>query len=198
MDFNYTENQKMIADMVQQFAKRKITPFVREWDDKQHFPHSLFQELGSLGLMGILVPEKYNGSGFGYFEYVTAIQELAIVDPSIALSVAAHNSLCTGHILNHGNETQINNWVTKLASGQFLGAWGLTEHNTGSDAGGMSTTAVKVGNEWVLNGTKNFITHGISADVYVIIARTGKKGDSRGMSAFIIDKSVQGISSGKK
>ena len=198
MNFNYTENQKMIADMVQQFAKRKITPFVREWDDKQYFPHSLFQELGNLGLMGILVPEKYNGSGFGYFEYVTAIQELAIVDPSIALSVAAHNSLCTGHILNHGNETQINNWVTKLASGQFLGAWGLTEHNTGSDAGGMSTTAVKVGNEWVLNGTKNFITHGISADVYVIIARTGNKGDSRGMSAFIIDKSVEGISSGKK
>ena len=141
--------------------------------------------------MGILVPEEYNGSGLGYFEYVTAIQELAIVDPSIALSVAAHNSLCTGHILNHGNETQINKWVTKLASGQSLGAWGLTEHNTGSDAGGMNTTAVKVGNEWVLNGTKNFITHGISADVYVIIARTGDKGDSRGMSAFIIDKSTQ-------
>ena len=198
MDFNYTENQKMIADMVQQFAKRKITPFAREWDDKQHFPYSLFQELGSLGLMGILVPEKYNGSGFGYFEYVTAIQELAIFDPSIALSVAAHNSLCTGHILNHGNQNQIKKWVTKLATGQFLGAWGLTEHNTGSDAGGMNTTAVKVGNEWVLNGTKNFITHGISADVYVIIARTGNKGDSRGMSAFIIDKSVQGISSGKK
>ncbi len=198
MNFSYTENQKMIAEMVQQFAKHRITPFVREWDNKQFFPCSLFKELGSLGLMGVLVPEKYNGSGFGYFEYVTAIQELAIVDPSIALSVAAHNSLCTGHILNHGNESQKKKWITKLASGKFLGAWGLTEHNTGSDAGGMNTTAIKDGNEWVLNGTKNFITHGISADVYVIIARTGKKGDSKGMSAFIIDKSVQGISSGKK
>ncbi len=198
MNFNYTENQKMIAEMVQQFAKYKITPFVREWDDKQFFPFSLFKELGSLGLMGVLVPEKYNGSGFGYFEYITAVQELAIVDPSIALSVAAHNSLCTGHILNHGNERQKKKWITKLASGKFLGAWGLTEHNTGSDAGGMNTTAIKDGNEWVLNGTKNFITHGISADVYVIIARTGKKGDSKGMSAFIIDKSVHGISSGKK
>ena len=198
MNFNYTENQKMIAEMVQQFAKYKITPFVREWDDKQFFPFSLFKELGSLGLMGVLVPEKYNGSGFGYFEYITAVQELAIVDPSIALSVAAHNSLCTGHILNHGNERQKKKWITKLASGKFLGAWGLTEHNTGSDAGGMNTTAIKDGNEWVLNGTKNFITHGISADVYVIIARTGKKGDSKGLSAFIIDKSVHGISSGKK
>lgn len=198
MNFNYTDSQKMIAEMIQQFAKKNIAPFVREWDDKQYFPVSLFKDLGNLGLMGILVPEKYNGSDFGYLEYVTAIQELAIYDPSIALSVAAHNSLCTGHILDHGNESQKNKWVTNLASGKLLGAWGLTEHNTGSDAGGMNTTAVKDGNYWVLNGTKNFITHGISADVYVIIARTGKKGDSRGISAFIIDKSVEGINHGKK
>jgi hypothetical protein len=198
MDFTINENQKMIADMVQQFGKQNITPFVREWDDKQFFPVEVFKKLGELGLMGVLVPTEYGGSGFSYTEYVTAIEQLSILDPSIGLSMAAHNSLCTGHILQFGSEEQKKKWLPKLASAEWIGAWGLTEHNTGSDAGGMSTTAVKDGNEWVLNGAKNFITHAISGDITVVIVRTGEKGNSRGMTAFVVEKGTSGFTSGKK
>jgi len=198
MDFSYSENQKMIADMVQQFGKQNITPFVREWDDNQTFPVEVFKKLGELGLMGVLVPTEYGGSGFSYTEYVTAIEQLAILDPSIGLSMAAHNSLCTGHILQFGNESQKKKWLPKLATAEWIGAWGLTEHNTGSDAGGMATTAVQKDDNWILNGAKNFITHAISGDISVVIARTGKKGDSRGMTAFVIEKGTKGFSSGKK
>ena len=198
MDFSYNENQKMIADMVQQFGKQNITPFVREWDDNQTFPVEVFKKLGELGLMGVLVPTEYGGSGFSYTEYVTAIEQLAILDPSIGLSMAAHNSLCTGHILQFGNESQKKKWLPKLATAEWIGAWGLTEHNTGSDAGGMATTAVQKDDNWILNGAKNFITHAISGDISVVIARTGKKGDSRGMTAFVIEKGTKGFSSGKK
>ena len=198
MDFKLNENQKMVADMIQQFGKKNITPFVREWDDNQIFPVDVFKKLGELGLMGVLVPEQYGGSGFSYNEYVTAIEQLAILDPSIGLSMAAHNSLCTGHILQFGNEEQKKKWLPKLASAEWIGAWGLTEHNTGSDAGGMSTKAVKDGNEWIINGAKNFITHAISGDIAVIIARTGEKGDSHAMTAFVIEKGTPGMSSGKK
>jgi alkylation response protein AidB-like acyl-CoA dehydrogenase len=198
MDFNYNENQKMIADMIQQFGEKEIVPNVKEWDDKQIFPVSVFKKLGELGLMGVLVPSEYGGSGFSYDEYVTAIEQLAILDPSIGLSMAAHNSLCTGHILAFGNEEQKKKWLPKLASCEWLGAWGLTEHNTGSDAGGMSTTAVKDGDSWILNGTKNFITHGISGDIAVVVARTGEKGDSYGMTAFVIEKGTKGFTAGKK
>ena len=198
MDFTINENQKMIVDMVQQFGKQNITPFVRGWDDNQTFPLKVFKKLGELGLMGVLVPTEYGGSGFSYTEYVTAIEQLAILDPSVALSMAAHNSLCTGHILQFGSEEQKNKWLPKLSSAEWIGAWGLTEHNTGSDAGGMSTTAVKDGNEWVLNGAKNFITHAISGDVAVVIVRTGEKGHSRGMTAFVVEKGTVGFTSGKK
>ena len=198
MDFNYNENQKMIADMVQQFGKQNITPFVRDWDDNQIFPLEVFKKLGELGLMGVLVPVEYGGAGFSYNEYVTAIEQLAILDPSIGLSMAAHNSLCVGHVLQFGNEDQKKKWLPKLASAEYIGAWGLTEHNTGSDAGGMATTAVKDGDFWVLNGAKNFITHAISGDIAVVIARTGEKGDSHGMTAFVIEKGASGFSSGKK
>ena len=198
MDFSYNENQSMIADMIQQFGKQNITPFVREWDDKQVIPIDVFKKIGGLGLMGVLVPEEYGGSGFSYVEYVTSIEQLAILDPSIGLSMAAHNSLCTGHILQFGNEEQKKRWLPKLASAEWIGAWGLTEHNTGSDAGGMSTTAVKDGGFCVLNGAKNFITHAISGDIAVVIARTGEKGDSHGMTAFVIESGQSGFSAGKK
>ena len=198
MDFTINENQKMIADMIQQFGKQNITPFVREWDDSQTFPVQVFKKLGELGLMGVLVPTEYGGSAFSYTEYVTAIEQLSILDPSIGLSMAAHNSLCTGHILQFGNEDQKQIWLPKLASAEWIGSWGLTEHNTGSDAGGMSTTAVKDGKEWVLNGAKNFITHAISGDISVVIVRTGEKGDSHGMTAFVVEKGTPGFTSGKK
>lgn len=198
MDFSYSENQKMVADMIRQFGKINIIPFVREWDENQIFPVDVFKKLGELGLMGVLVPTQYGGSGFSYSEYVTAIEQLSILDPSIGLSMAAHNSLCTGHILQFGNEEQKIKWLPKLASAEWIGSWGLTEHNTGSDAGGMATTAVKDGDYWIINGSKNFITHAISGDVAVVIVRTGKKGDSRGMTAFVIEKGTKGFSSGKK
>ena len=198
MDFTINENQKMITDMIQQFGKQNITPFVRKWDDNQTFPVEVFKKLGELGLMGVLVPTEYGGSGFSYTEYVTAIEQLSILDPSVGLSMAAHNSLCTGHILQFGSEEQKKKWLPKLASAEWIGAWGLTEHNTGSDAGGMSTTAVKDGDDWVLNGAKNFITHAISGDIAVVIVRTGEKGDSRGMTAFVVEKGTPGFTSGKK
>ena len=198
MHFGYNENQRMIVDMVQQFGKQHITPYVRDWDDGQIFPIEVFKELGKLGLMGVLIPNEYKGSGFSYLEYVTAIEQLSILDPSIGLSMAAHNSLCTGHIFQFGNDNQKKKWLPKLATAEYIGSWGLTEHNTGSDAGGMSTTAVKDGNHWVLNGCKNFITHAISGDIAVVMARTGEKGDSRAITAFIVEKGVSGLSSGKK
>ena len=198
MDFNYNENQKLIAEMIRSFSEKEIIPYMREWDDNQIFPVEVFKKLGDLGLMGVLVPQEFGGSGFGYAEYVTAIEELAKVDPSIGLSMAAHNSLCTGHIMQFGNEEQKKKYLPKLASAEWIGAWGLTEHNTGSDSGGMSTTAVKDGDEWVLNGAKNFITHAISGDVAVVIVRTGEKGDSKGMSAFVVEKGTKGFTSGKK
>ena len=198
MDFNYNENQKLIAEMIRSLSAKEIVPNIKEWDDNQIFPVPVFKKLGELGLMGVLVPQEYGGSGFGYAEYVTAIEELAKVDPSVGLSMAAHNSLCTGHIMQFGNEEQKKKYLPKLASAEYLGAWGLTEHNTGSDSGGMSTTAVKDGDDWVLNGAKNFITHAISGDVAVVIVRTGEKGDSKGMSAFIVEKGTSGLTSGKK
>lgn len=198
MDFSYTENQTMIAKMVQDFAAKEIKPHLMKWDESQEFPVPLFKKLGELGLMGVLVPQEYGGSGFGYHEYITAISELAKVCGSIGLSMAAHNSLCTNHILTFGNEEQKQKYLPKLATAEHIGAWGLTEHNTGSDAGGMNTTAVEDGDFYILNGAKNFITHAISGDIAVVIARTGEKGDSHGMTAFVLEKGMEGFSSGKK
>ena len=188
----------MIAETVRDFGAQHIKPYMTDWDNNQEFPVHVFKALGELGLMGVLVPEEFGGSGLTYDEYITVIDEISQIDSSIGLSLAAHNSLCTGHILQFGNESQKKKWLPKLSSAEHIGAWGLTEHNTGSDAGGMSTTAVKDGNEWVINGAKNFITHAISGDVAVVIVRTGKKGDSHGMSAFVVEKGTPGFSSGKK
>lgn len=198
LQFDYSDQQKMVAEAARAFAEQHIAPFVREWDDTQYFPVSVMKAAGELGFMGILVPENYGGSGLGYHEYIAIIEEISKIDPSIGLSIAAHNSLCTNHILSFGNTDQKDKYLPKLSSGEHIGAWGLTEHNTGSDAGGMNTTAVKDGDYWVLNGAKNFITHGKSGDIAVVIARTGEKGDSRGMSAFILEKGMDGFYSGKK
>lgn len=198
IDFTESENQKMIADMIRDFGKREMVPNRMEWDENQHFPLELFKKLGELGLMGVLVPTEYGGSGFGYHEYVTAIVELAKIDGSIGLSMAAHNSLCTGHILQFASEEQKRKYLPKLATCEWLGAWGLTEPNTGSDAGNMRTVAIKEGDYYVLNGAKNFITHGKSGDVAVVIVRTGAVGDSHGMSAFIVERGIPGFTAGKK
>ena len=198
MNFQFSEELKMIALSARDFAEQYIRPHIMDWDQRQHFPREVLEKAGEMGFMGIFIPEKYGGSGLGYHEYVTIIKEISKVDPSIGLSVAAHNSLCTGHIFYFGNEAQKQKWLPKLATGEWIGAWGLTEHNTGSDAGGMNTTAVKDGDHYILNGTKNFITHGISGDVAVVIARTGEKGDSHGMSAFIVERGTPGFSGGKK
>ncbi|SFW73116.1 Acyl-CoA dehydrogenase, middle domain [Sinomicrobium oceani] len=198
MNFEYSETQQMVKSSAKEFAEQFIRPHVMEWDETQEFPVQLFKKAGAYGFMGVLVPEQYGGAGFGYHEYIAVIEEISKVDPSIGLSVAAHNSLCTNHILEFGNEEQKQKWLPKLATGEWIGAWGLTEHNTGSDAGGMNTTAVREGDEWVLNGAKNFITHGKSGDVAVVIVRTGEKGDSRGMSAFVVEKGTPGFGSGKK
>lgn len=198
MDFKYTENQLMIADMIRDFGDKNIRPKMMEWDNAQTFPIEVFKKLGELGLMGAVVPQEYGGSGMSYNEYVTVVSEISKICGSIGLSVAAHNSLCTNHILMFGNEEQKKKWLPKLATAEWIGAWGLTEHNTGSDAGGMNTTAKQDGDYWVLNGAKNFITHAITGNVAVVIARTGEKGDSRGMTAFVIEKGTPGFSSGKK
>ena len=198
MDFSKNENQQMIADMIKKFGEENIKPKMMEWDESQEFPVEVFKKLGELGLMGVLVPEAYGGSGFSYTEYVTAIVELSKICGSIGLSMAAHNSLCTGHILAFGNEEQKKKYLPKLATAEWIGAWGLTETGTGSDAGGMHTTAVKDGDYYVINGSKNFITHAISGNVTVVIVRTGEKGDSHGMTAFIIEKGTPGFKSGKK
>ncbi len=198
MDFSINENQQMIADMIKKFGNDHIRPRLMEWDESQEFPLEVFKKLGELGLMGVLVPTQYGGSGFTYTEYVTAIVELSKICGSIGLSMAAHNSLCTGHILAFGNEEQKKKYLPKLATAEWIGAWGLTETGTGSDSGGMTTTAKKDGDYYVLNGSKNFITHAITGSVAVVIARTGEKGDSKGMTAFIIEKGTEGFKSGKK
>jgi len=198
MSFDYSETQQMVAASAKEFAEQYIRPYVMEWDEAQTFPLEVFKKAGELGFMGVLVPVELGGSGLGYHEYVAIIEEISKVDPSIGLSVAAHNSLCTNHILSFGDEVQKKKWIPKLATAEWIGAWGLTEHNTGSDAAGMSTTAVKEGDSWVLNGAKNFITHGKSGDIAVVVVRTGEKGDSHGMTAFVVEKGTPGFSSGKK
>jgi alkylation response protein AidB-like acyl-CoA dehydrogenase len=198
MNFRITENQQMIADMIRKFGKEHILPKMMEWDESQHFPTEVFKKLGELGIMGVLVPEAYGGSGFGYMEYVTAITEIGSICGSIGLSVAAHNSLCTGHILQFGNEEQKKKYLPKLATAEWIGAWGLTEANTGSDAMRMQCTAVQEGDHYIINGTKNWITHGISSNVAVVIARTGELLDSKGITAFVVERGTPGFRGGKK
>ncbi len=198
INFNLTENQHMIIGMVRDFAEKHIRPHVMEWDEAQTFPIETFKKLGELGLMGVLVPEEYGGSGLGYFEYVSVIAEISKVCGSIGLSVAAHNSLCTGHILAFANDDQKRRWLPKLATAEWIGAWGLTEANTGSDAMGMNTTAVLDGDHYVVNGSKNWITHGKSGNVAVVMVRTGDKGDSKGISVLVIEKGTPGFTHGKK
>ena len=198
MEFSLNENQKMIAEMIRDFGDKHIRPKMMEWDESQEFPREVFRQLGELGLMGVLVPEEYGGAGFGYFEYVTAITELSKIDPSIGLSMAAHNSLCTGHTLAFANEDQKKKYIPKLASGEWIGAWGLTEPNTGSDAMRMKCVATQDGDYWVINGTKCWITHGISAELAVVIVRTGELLDSHGMTAFLIERGTPGFMAGKK
>ena len=197
MNFKKNENQDMIAQMVRDFAEKNIRPNVFEWDKNEHFPVDVMKQMGELGLLGIFIPEEYGGSGFSYFEYATALMELGKVCGGIGLSVAAHNSLCTGHIYYNGSEEQKKKYLPKLASGEWIGAWGLTEANTGSDAMRMKTTAVLDGDEWVINGSKNWITHGLSGDASVVLVRTGDLLDSKGISAFIIEKGTPGFSAVK-
>jgi alkylation response protein AidB-like acyl-CoA dehydrogenase len=198
MDFNRTETQDHIASMVRDFANKNIRPHIMEWDEAQTFPLETMQEMGKLGILGVLVPEEYGGAGLGYFEYISVIEEVAKVCSSVGLSVAAHNSLCTGHILYFGNEEQKQRWLPKLATGEWIGAWGLTEANTGSDAGNMQCVATQEGDEWVLNGTKNWITHGISGHVAVVLARTGEPRTSGNVTAFVVERGTPGFSGGKK
>lgn len=198
MDFQLSETESQIAAMIREFASTRIRPHVMEWDEAQVFPRELFSELGKLGLMGVLVPAGFGGSGMGYPEYVIVIREIARVCGAVALSVAAHNSLCTGHILQFGSEAQKQRLLPRLASGEWIGAWGLTEPGTGSDAANMRCTARKEDGGWTLNGTKCWITHGISSDVAVVIARTGEAGDPHGMSAFVVERGTPGFSGGKK
>lgn len=198
MEFNQTENVKMIAQMVRDFAEKEIRPNVMLWDESQEFPRDLFRRAGELGIMGVLVPEQYGGAGLTYNEYISVIVEIAKVCGSIGLSVAAHNSLCTNHILEFGNEEQKQKYLPKLASGEFLGAWGLTEANTGSDAMRMKCVAKEEGDYYIINGTKNWITHGISAEVAVVLVRTGELLDSHGITAFVIERNTPGFSGGKK
>lgn len=198
MDFKYTDTQLEIAAMIRDFANKHIRPKLMEWDESQKFPVELFKQMGQLGLMGVLVPTEYGGSGLGYFEYVTVVSEIAKVCGSIGLSTAAHNSLCTGHILYFGTEEQKKKYLPKLATAEYIGAWGLTEANTGSDAGNMRCTAVSDGDDWILNGTKNWITHAISGDVAVVLARTGEPRTKANITAFIVEKGTPGFTSGKK
>ena len=197
---NFQENETIVAirEMVRDFAAREMAPHILDWDERQHFPRELFRQMGELGLMGMLVPESYGGTGLGYFEYAAAIEELAAVCGSIGLSMAAHNSLCTNHILTFGSEGQKQRYLPKLATGEHIGAWGLTEAGTGSDAMRMRCTAVRDGEDWIINGTKNWITHGISGDVVVVLVRTGELLDSRGISAFVVERGTPGFKGGKK
>ncbi len=198
MEFQTAELTQQVAQTAKDFALQHIKPHVMTWDESQAFPVTVFKELGKLGLMGILIPEAYGGAGLGYFEYVTVIQEIAKVCGSIGLSLAAHNSLCCGHIMYFASEAQKQQYLPKLASGEYIGAWGLTEPNTGSDAGNMKCTAVKEGNDWIINGTKSWITHGRSGNVAVLIARTGEPRTKNNATAFIIERGTPGFSGGKK
>ncbi len=198
MEFGQNENQRMITQMVRDFADREIRPNIMKWDESQELPRETLKKMGELGLLGVLVPEEYGGSGFGYMEYITAISEVAKVCGSIGLSMAAHNSLCTGHTMYFGNEEQKKKYLPKLASGEWLGAWALTEPNTGSDAMRMKCTAKKDGDHWVINGTKTWITHGKSSDMVVAIVRTGELLDSHGMTAFVVERGTPGLKAGKK
>jgi alkylation response protein AidB-like acyl-CoA dehydrogenase len=197
MYLHQNENQQMIAQMVRDFAEKNIRPKMMEWDEAETFPVDMFKQLGELGLMGVLVPQEYGGSGFTYFEYVTALIEISKVCSSIGLSVAAHNSLCTGHIMAFGNEEQKRKYLPKLATAEFIGAWGLTEPNTGSDAMRMKCVATQDGDDWIINGTKNWITHGLSGDVAVVLVRTGELLDSNGITAFVVEKGTPGFSAQK-
>jgi alkylation response protein AidB-like acyl-CoA dehydrogenase len=197
MNFELNENQRIIAQMVRDFAEKEIRPYRNQWDDEEFFPVDAMKKMGELGLLGIYIPEEYGGSGFGYYEYATALMELGKVCGGVGLSVAAHNSLCSGHIYYHGTEDQKRKYLPKLASGEFIGAWGLTEPNTGSDAMRMKTVAVKDGDYWVINGAKNWITHGLSGDLSVVLVRTGDLLDSNGITAFIIEKGTPGFSAVK-
>ena len=198
MQLSLTQDQRMMRDSIRDFAQREILPHRMDWDERQHFPRDLFRKMGEMGLMSMLVPEQYGGAGLTYYEYKMAIEELAKVCGSVGLSMAAHNSLCTGHILAFGTHEQKSKWLPKLASGEWIGAWGLTEANTGSDAMRMQCVAKKDGEEWVLHGTKNWITHGISGDVAVVLARTGEPLDSKGITAFVVERGTPGFSGGKK
>lgn len=197
-DFSETETQQSVKAMVRDFAEKNIRPHIMEWDEAQHFPVELFKQLGELGLMGVLVPEEYGGSGLGYQEYVDVIVEVARVCGSIGLSLAAHNSLCTGHILAFANAEQKQRWLPKLATAEWIGAWGLTEANTGSDALRMMTTAVEDGDDYIINGAKNWITHGKSGDIAVVMVRTGEQGSSKGISAIVVERGTPGFTAGKK
>lgn len=198
MNFETSEITQQVAQTAREFAKQHIQPHVMTWDESQEFPVEVFKAMGQLGLMGVLVPEEYGGAGLGYVEYKTIIEEISKVCGSIGLSVAAHNSLCTGHILNFGNEEQKKKYLPKLATAEFIGAWGLTEANTGSDAGNMKCTATRDGDHWVINGTKNWITHGKSGDVAVVICRTGEPRTKNNSTAFIVERGTAGFSAGKK
>ncbi len=198
MNFEPSEVTQQVAQTARDFALQYIKPHIMEWDESQEFPLHIFKQLGEFGMMGVLVPEQYGGAGLSYFEYKTIIEEISKVDGSIGLSVAAHNSLCTGHILAFANEAQKQRWLPKLATAAWLGAWGLTEPNTGSDAGNMKCTAVKEGNNWIINGTKNWITHGRSGDVAVVVCRTGEPRTKNNATAFVVERGTAGFSGGKK
>jgi alkylation response protein AidB-like acyl-CoA dehydrogenase len=198
MNFETAEITAQVAQTARDFARQHIKPHLMEWDESQEFPVHIFKQLGALGMMGVLVPEEYGGAGLSYFEYKTIIEEISKVCGSIGLSVAAHNSLCTGHILSFGNEEQKKKWLPKLATAEWIGAWGLTEPNTGSDAGNMKTTAVRDGESWVINGTKNWITHGKSGDIAVVVCRTGEPRTKDNATAFVVERGTAGFSGGKK
>ena len=198
MDFTVSEITQQVAQTARDFANQHIRPHVMEWDETQEFPVQLFKEMGKLGLMGVLVPEEYGGAGLSYYEYKTVIEEIAKVCGSIGLSVAAHNSLCTGHIMSFANAEQKKRYLPKLATAEWIGAWGLTEPGTGSDAGNMKTTAVKDGTDWIINGTKSWITHGKSGDVAVVICRTGEPRAKNNATAFVVERGTKGFSAGKK
>jgi alkylation response protein AidB-like acyl-CoA dehydrogenase len=198
MNFQTSEVTQQVAQTARDFAQQHIRPHVMEWDETQEFPLHVFKKMGELGLMGVLVPEEYGGAGLSYFEYKTVIEEISKVCGSIGLSVAAHNSLCSGHILLFADEAQKKRWLPKLATAEWIGAWGLTEANTGSDAGNMRCTATKDGNDWIINGTKNWITHGKSCDVAVVICRTGEPRTKNNSTAFVVEKGTKGFAAGKK
>ena len=198
MNFETSEITAQVAQTARDFALQHIKPHVMEWDESQEFPLHIFKQLGELGMKGVLVPEQYGGTGLSYFEYKTIIEEISKVDGSIGLSVAAHNSLCTGHILSFGTEEQKQRWLPKLATAEWIGAWGLTEPNTGSDAGNMKCTATKDGDNWIISGTKNWITHGKTGDVAVVICRTGEPRTKNNATAFVVERGTAGFSGGKK